>query len=132
MVYGICGAAAGTLAGIIIMFFISVIQTKYIARRYRARMKAAGEAEDKRKIEFSKILAIWAAIMGTGMLIASVTLAAFDKQSLSDITIAVFTACIGYLITYAGKSAFEKSSRNKHGLDEDGIPFDDHYDHTGG
>jgi hypothetical protein len=37
----------------------------------------------------------------------------------------VFMACIGYLITYAGKSAFEKHSRNMYGVDENGVPFGD-------
>lgn len=35
------------------------------------------------------------------------------------------TACVGYLITYAGKSLGEKISRNRHGLDADGNPLPD-------
>ena len=41
----------------------------------------------------------------------------------SDLANTIFTACIGYLITYAAKSTTEKVSRNRHGLDQDGIPF---------
>jgi hypothetical protein len=37
----------------------------------------------------------------------------------------IFQACIGYLITYAAKSATEKISRNRHGLDADGNPIED-------
>lgn len=73
--------------------------------------------------EFSKLLAVWAAVVATITLIVSFALAAFDKQPVSDLAIAVFTACIGYLVTYAGKSAFEKSSRNRYSLDENGVPY---------
>ena len=55
--------------------------------------------------------------------ISSYALAAFEKDAASDVTTTVFTACIGYLITYAGKSLGEKMSRNKHHLDADGNPI---------
>jgi xanthine/uracil permease len=84
---------------------------------------AAKRKPKKKKREFSKILAAWAVAIATATIIASVVLAIFDKQTVTDLSIAVFSACIGYLITYAGKSAFEKNSRNKHGLDEDGNPY---------
>lgn len=41
----------------------------------------------------------------------------------SDVTTTIFTACIGYLVSYAAKSATEKISRNRHGLDADGNPI---------
>ena len=74
--------------------------------------------------EFSKKLAVWAAVMATVSAAASYVLAIFDKQTTSDVTTTIFTACIGYLITYAGKSLGEKMSRNRHGLDENGQPYD--------
>ena len=74
--------------------------------------------------EFSKKLAVWAAVMATASTAASYVLAIFDKQTASDVTTTIFTACIGYLITYAGKSLGEKVSRNRHGLDENGQPYD--------
>lgn len=74
--------------------------------------------------EFSKKLAVWAAVMATASAAASYVLAIFDKQTTSDVTTTIFTACIGYLITYAGKSLGEKVSRNRHGLDENGQPYD--------
>jgi L-asparagine transporter-like permease len=80
--------------------------------------------QHKKKREFSKILAAWATVIATVTIAASVVLAVFDKQPVTDLSIAVFTACIGYLITYAGKSAYEKNSRNKHGLDEFGNPYE--------
>lgn len=76
----------------------------------------------KRPWEFSKKLAVWAVVVATAAAVASFVLAALDKQTVSDVTTTVFTACIGYLITYAAKSATEKVSRNRHGLDQDGNP----------
>ena len=46
-----------------------------------------------------------------------------DKQTASDVTTTIFTACIGYLVSYAAASTTEKVSRNRHGLDADGNPF---------
>ena len=54
---------------------------------------------------------------------ASYILAALGRETAGEVTTTVFTACIGYLITYAAKSATEKISRNRHGLDEDGMPI---------
>lgn len=79
--------------------------------------------KDKRKVETSKKLAIWAVCIASLACIASYVLAAFNMQTVSDVTTTIFTACIGYLITYAGKSLGEKVSRNKHGLDENGKPY---------
>lgn len=80
-------------------------------------------------MEFSKILAVWATAIATGAVIVSYTLPVFYRESVSDVTTTVFTACIGYLITYAGKSLGEKVSRNKHRLDADGNPLPE--DETG-
>ena len=54
---------------------------------------------------------------------ASYVLAFRDQQTASDVTTTIFTACIGYLVSYAAKSATEKISRNRHGLDADGNPI---------
>lgn len=77
----------------------------------------------KKPMEFSKILAVWATVIATATAVTSYILAAFYRESVSDVTITIFTACIGYLITYAGKSLAEKVSRNKHHLDADGNPL---------
>ena len=87
---------------------------------------------DRRKMEFSKLLAIWAAVIATAAVIVSVVLAFLGKQPVTDLSITVFTACTGYLITYAGKSAFEKNSRNKYKVDEDGNPLQPDDDEPGG
>lgn len=84
-------------------------------------------AGGKRPPEFSKILAAWAVAAATASAAASFILAALDKQTVSDVSTTIFTACIGYLITYAAKSATEKVSRNRHGLDADGNPIENNY-----
>lgn len=78
----------------------------------------------RRPWEFSKKLAAWAVVVATAAAVASFVLAAKDKQTVSDVTNTIFTACIGYLVTYAAKSATEKVSRNRHGLDADGNPIE--------
>lgn len=53
----------------------------------------------------------------------SVLLSILDKDPISDITVAVYTVCGGGILGYIIKSAFEKNSRNKYGLDEFGNPL---------
>lgn len=90
-----------------------------------ANKRYEGKRLEKRKPwEFSKKLAVWAIVIATLSLVASVALSVFDKQPLTDLTAAIFTGCIGYLVTYAAKSATEKISRNRHGLDPDGNPYE--------
>lgn len=90
--------------------------------RKRKREKVKKKAQRK-PLEFSKVLAIWAVFIATAAAVASYVLAAFYREAVSDVTTTIFTACIGYLITYAGKSLGEKLSRNKHRLDADGNPL---------
>lgn len=93
-------------------------------RKRKRRKKARAEAKAaKKKLEFSKLLAIWAVGIATLAAAASYILAAFYREAVSDVTTAIFTGCIGYLVTYAGKSLGEKMSRNKHHLDADGNPL---------
>lgn len=75
--------------------------------------------------EFSKKLAAWAVAIATAAAIASFALAAAGRETVGDVTTTIFTACVGYLVTYAAKSATEKISRNRHHLDADGNPIGD-------
>ena len=79
----------------------------------------------KKKIEVSKKLAYWAASVATLSAASSLLLSAFGRDPVGELTGTIFTACVGYLITYAGKSLGEKISRNRHGLDADGNPLPD-------
>lgn len=88
--------------------------------RYHAR-----RAESRRRPwEFKKKLAAWAVVIATAATVASFVLAAMDKQTASDVTTTIFSACVAYLVSYAAASATEKVSRNRHGLDADGFPLD--------
>ena len=58
----------------------------------------------KKKIEASKKLAYWAAIVASLSAATSYLLSAFGRDPVSEVTGTIFTACVGYLITYAGKS----------------------------
>ena len=79
-------------------------------------------AKRRRSWEFSKKMAAWAVVVATLSAVASYVLAFRDQQTASEVTTTIFTACIGYLVSYAAKSAAEKVSRNRHGLDADGNP----------
>lgn len=86
-------------------------------------MRTRRERNAKKPWEFSKKLAFWATVMATATVVVSYVLAFLGLEIASEVTTTVFTGCIGYLVTYAAKSVTEKVSRNKHGLDEDGIPY---------
>lgn len=78
----------------------------------------------KKKMETSKRLAWWAVWIASLTSTASYVLSAVGRESVSDLSATIFTACTTYLIAYATKSLGEKISRNKHGLDADGKPLD--------
>ena len=75
-------------------------------------------AKTRRPWEFKKKLAAWAVLIATATAVASYILAYLDKQTASDVTTTIFTACIGYLVSYAAASTTEKVSRNRHGLED--------------
>lgn len=77
----------------------------------------------KRRMEFSKKLAVWAAIVGPCCIALSFWLASQGLDPNADVAIAVFVACDAYIGVYAGKSLGEKVSRNRHGLDAQGNPI---------
>lgn len=99
---------------------------KMIAAYIQHRMlkKEERESDPKhRKFEFSKKIAVYCCVMMSFSYLLSVLLSLFDKDPIIDITIAVFTVCGGGILGYIIKSAYEKNSRNKHGLDEFGNPL---------
>lgn len=75
------------------------------------------------KLEFSKKIAIVSVVLMFFSISISFHLSNNEKDPVSDIATAVITTCGGYLCTYGIKSAFEKNSRNKYGIDKDGIPY---------
>ena len=76
-----------------------------------------------KKWEVSKMLAAWAAIVATAAAAAPFILSALGRDPCETVAGVIFTACIGYLIAYAGKSLGEKISRNRHALDAAGNPY---------
>jgi hypothetical protein len=77
----------------------------------------------KRKKEFSKILVAWAMIVTTACVAISFALAYLDHDPCIDVTVSVSGACIAIAVAYEAKSAAEKHSRNKFGLDRNGNPI---------
>lgn len=80
-------------------------------------------SQNRRPWEFKKKLAAWAVVIATLSAVASYALAFRDQQTASDVTTTIFSACIGYLVSYAAASTGEKISRNRHNLDADGVPY---------
>ena len=80
-------------------------------------------SQNRRPWEFKKKLAAWAAVAITAAAVASYALAYMDKQTASDVTIAIITACGSVNAAYIAASTGEKVSRNRHGLDADGLPY---------
>ena len=86
--------------------------------------------KSKRKWEFKKWLAFWCMLLIMGTVIASFYLSYTDHQTVSDVTTTIITACVAYLVSYAAASTTEKVSRNRHGLDADGIPYNTNNNET--
>lgn len=95
-------------------------------------MKKRKSANERPPWEFSKRLAAWCVMIATAAAVASYVLAFRGLETAEGITTTIFTACVGYLVTYAAKSATEKISRNRHGLDADGNPIEQHNDNMEG
>lgn len=76
-----------------------------------------------KKFEFSKKLVVWAIVVATLCVASSYILAFLGRETAQDMTVAVVTACTGIIGGYLAKSYGEKASRNKYGLDEDGLPY---------
>lgn len=99
---------------------------KWVAAYIHHRMieKRKKQSDPKyRKYEFSKKVAVFCCVLMIVAFITSVVLSLLDKDTLSDITVAVYTVCGSGILGYVLKSAFEKNSRNKYGLDADGNPL---------
>lgn len=82
----------------------------------------------KKRMEFSKILVVWAIAMTTLCVAISYGLALFNHDPVQDVTTAVAAACISICVAYKAKSYGEKNSRNKYGVDKNGNRIDDNED----
>lgn len=76
-----------------------------------------------KKKEFKKQLAAIAVGLILGITIGVFVLAAFGLTVPEMYTSAIVGSAFAYLVTYAASSAVEKNSRNKYGIDVNGIPY---------
>lgn len=77
----------------------------------------------KKKLEFAQKLVIVSWIITIVWITLSFALAFFDKDTNSEVTVALITESFGVTISYFIYQAMLKMSRNKHGIDSDGIPY---------
>ena len=97
------------------------------AERARAVLEAHRKQQrqqKQRKMEASKKIVIWAAVIATAAFVVPIVLAFLALQTLEQFFGTVFCACIAEVGIYSAKSWAEKNSRNKYNIDEDGNPRD--------
>lgn len=75
------------------------------------------------KKEFSKVLVVMSWVITIVWISLSFALAFFDKDTNSEVTISLITESFGVTLAYFVYQATLKLSRNKHGIDLDGVPF---------
>ena len=89
-------------------------------KKYRGKR----DRRKTRKMDFSKKVLVWVIILTSVGFTSSFILAFFDKNPVTEITTTLLASCVGSIVAYSVKSAFEKNSRNKYHLDADGLPFE--------
>lgn len=77
----------------------------------------------KPKKEFSQLLVIVSWVITIVWISLSFVLAFFDKDTNSEVTIALITESFGVTLAYLIYQASLKISRNVSGVDKDGIPY---------
>ena len=63
-------------------------------------------------------------VFGLAAVVASYVLAWYEKSTVSDVTMVIYPSTVAPIVAYAYKSYKEKDSRNKHKVNEDGIPWE--------
>ena len=81
----------------------------------------------KKKLTISHKLIITLLVVSIVWVSASYVLAALGKEALQELSSTVVSVLIIGLVAYFIKSFGEKNSRNKYGIDENGIPYE--YEH---
>ena len=75
------------------------------------------------KKEFSQCIVIVSWAVTIVWITLSFILAFFDKDTNSEVTVALITESFGVTLVYFLYQAALKMNRNKHGVDHDGVPF---------
>ena len=87
----------------------------------RASLGIASLGNPRRRIEFSKIAVIGITVFCMGCIAANYALAFREAVNVNEaVTISLVSTIFGTAAGYFVKSAFEKNSRNIHGIDEFG------------
>lgn len=85
-------------------------------------MKSIGKRlRNKREFAQSLVIVSWAVTIV--WITLSFILAFFDKDTNSEVTVALITESFGVTLAYFMYQAILKTSRNKHGVDKDGVPY---------
>lgn len=77
----------------------------------------------KKRAEFAQKIVIISWAVTIIWISLSFILAFYDKNTNSEVTVALITESFGVTLAYFIYQAVLKTSRNKHGIDSDGIPF---------
>ena len=75
------------------------------------------------KKEFAQCLVIVSWVVTIVWITLSFILAFYDKNTNSEVTVALITESFGVTLAYLIYQASLKISRNKHGIDKDGVPY---------
>lgn len=81
------------------------------------------DTKNKQKMEFSKKLVVVSWIITIIWISLSFLLAFFGKDANSEVTVALITESFGMTLAYFIYQATLKISRNKYGIDCDGVPY---------
>ena len=81
------------------------------------------KTKTSKKSEFAQKIVVVSWAVTIIWISLSFILAFLDKDTNSDVTIALITESFGVTIAYFAYQAILKTSRNKHGIDSDGTPF---------
>ena len=84
-------------------------------------MKKSGKRLNQR--EFTQCMVIVSWTVTIVWITLSFILAFFDKDTNSEVTVSLITESFGLTVSYFIYQAVLKTSRNKYGIDSDGVPF---------
>ena len=88
-----------------------------------AKLKPISTKKSRKTKEFGQCLVIVSWAVTIVWITLSFVLAFFDKNTNSDVTVALITESFGVTLAYFIYQAALKISRNIHGIDADGIPY---------
>lgn len=77
----------------------------------------------KTKAEFAKIIVVISYIFCTIWVTLSYVLSFFGRESVENLSVSIVTVLLSAQVSYFATKFLEKNSRNKYGIDADGIPY---------